>query len=68
MIAPHEGCDEMLIDEAVWPEPSDRARPFAPGTHSIRCGIFDGEPIPTETGIGFDIPAGRVFRFDYWGP
>lgn len=52
------GCSAILVDGAVWPHSIGEAAQIAPGDHKIEC---DGE-------IGFTIPEGSVFRFDYWGP
>jgi hypothetical protein len=46
------------VDGELWPHAVDVAVEVAPGSHTISCG---GD-------ISFEIPAGTVFRFDYWGP
>jgi hypothetical protein len=51
-------CGSIKVDGKVWPYPVRQAGAIAPGRHMIEC---SGE-------IEFDIPAGVVFKFDYWGP
>lgn len=51
-------CGPLTVDGAVWPHPIGQVVVFEPGTHTISCG---GE-------ISFTVPAGTVFKFDYWGP
>jgi hypothetical protein len=51
-------CGPIKVDGKVWPHPIGEAAPIDPGPHTIACG---GE-------IGFDIPRGVVFKFNYWGP
>lgn len=55
------GCDPILIDGAPWNYKKGEVGLIASGAHQIQCGKGD-------SGIGFEIPAGTVFRFDYWGP
>jgi hypothetical protein len=50
-------CGPLLLDGKPWPYKVGEPGPVAPGRHLIDCG---GE-------IGFDIPQGIVFKFDYWG-
>jgi hypothetical protein len=52
------GCGPILVDGKVWPHAIGQAAEVKPGHHKIYCG---GE-------IGFTIPAGVVYHFDYWGP
>jgi hypothetical protein len=54
-------CNPLIVDDREWPPPYDEARSIEPGQHLVRCGEDD-------TGIGFTVPAGVVFVFDYWGP
>jgi hypothetical protein len=51
-------CGPIKVDGSVWPHPIGQAGPIDPAHHTIACG---GE-------IGFDIPQGVVFKFNYWGP
>lgn len=51
-------CREILVDGRKWPHPKNVPGEVMPGSHLLHCG---GE-------IQFDIPAGVVFTFDYWGP
>jgi hypothetical protein len=51
-------CRPIYVDGELWPHAVDVAVEVAPGSHTISCG---GD-------ISFEIPAGTVFRFDYWGP
>jgi hypothetical protein len=51
-------CRPIYVDGELWPHAVDVAVEVAPGSHTIGCG---GD-------IVFEIPAGTVFRFDYWGP
>ncbi len=51
-------CGPLKVDGVLWPHPIGKVVPFEPGTHTISCG---GE-------ITFTVPAGVVFKFDYWGP
>src|SRR5262245_2457053 len=51
-------CGPIRVDGAEWSRKLGEAAPVAPGLHTIKCG---GE-------IQFEIPAGVVFEFDYWGP
>jgi hypothetical protein len=34
-----------------------------PGKHTISCNTAE-----SGSEIGFEIPAGVIYRFDYWGP
>ena len=52
------GCGPIKIDGKIWGHPIGQPGIISPGTHVIECG---GE-------IEFDVPAGVVFKFDYWGP
>jgi hypothetical protein len=54
------GCDVLIVDGVVWRHGRARVR-IAPGEHRIACGEGD-------SGIGFFVPEGVVFGFDYWGP
>ena len=46
------------VDGKVWPHPIGEVGPIEPGLHSVvECGE-----------IGFTIPRGVVYKFDYWGP
>ncbi len=51
-------CGPLKVDGIVWPHPIGKVVPFKPGKHTISCG----------SEIAFTIPAGVVFKFDYWGP
>jgi len=51
--------EPIRLDGAVWRYPIGHAGGVEPGSHTIRaCGEE----------IGFQIPAGVVYRFNYWGP
>ena len=52
------GCGPIFVDGKQWPHPIGHPAAIEPGRHTIKCG---GE-------IGFKIPPGVVYRFDYWGP
>ena len=52
------GCGPMIVDGKLWPYKINEKGLISPGVHTIKCG---GE-------IGFEIPPGVVFSFDYWGP
>ena len=51
-------CNQIKIDGVAWSHPIGQAAQINPGKHVIEC---NGE-------IGFNIPAGVIFKFDYWGP
>lgn len=51
-------CGPIKVDGSVWPFPMRTPGLVDPGVHTIECG----------GAIQFDIPAGQVFKFDYWGP
>jgi hypothetical protein len=51
-------CDVFIVDGAPWPHALHEKGEIAPGEHTIACG---GE-------IGFVVPAGTTFFFNYWGP
>jgi hypothetical protein len=51
-------CGPLKVDGKVWAHRINEAGLIEPGIHTIECG---GE-------ISFAIPAGVVFKFDYWGP
>ena len=51
-------CGSITVDGKDWERPIDRPREIAPGKHVIKCG---GE-------IGFTIPEGVTYKFNYWGP
>jgi hypothetical protein len=48
----------MLVDGKLWKYGVGVAGRIAPGSHKIEN--------PGE--IMFNVPAGTVYRFDYWGP
>lgn len=54
----YNGC-ALTVDGKPWLHAVGVAAPVAPGTRTIACN--GGE-------IGFNIPEGVVFHFDYWGP
>lgn len=59
-------CGDLIIDGAVWQRSPGVAAPISPGLHDIDCGsLANYRP---ENAIRFEIPAGVVFHFDYWGP
>lgn len=51
-------CGPLTIDGKNWEKPINRPREIVPGKHVIKCG---GE-------IGFTVPAGVTYKFNYWGP
>jgi hypothetical protein len=55
-------CVPLVVDGRVWPHATGEAGRIEPGSHTISCGTDVG------LGIGFEIPPGVVFKFDYWGP
>ncbi len=52
------GCGPIFLDGEEWRHPIGQAAQIEPGQHTISCG---GD-------IGFTVPAGVIYRFDYWGP
>jgi hypothetical protein len=53
-------CETVSIDGELWPHAKGRFARIEPGNHTI-ADCHGSE-------IGFDIPAGVRFGFDYWGP
>ncbi len=51
-------CGALLVDGKQWEYKINENGIITPGIHTIKCG----------TEIQFEIPAGVIFRFDYWGP
>lgn len=51
-------CGPLLVDGQAWNFKIGEPGPIAPGVHTIDCGGT----------IEFEVPAGVVFSFDYWGP
>ena len=51
-------CGPIFVDGKPWPHDIGVAAEIEPGVHEIECG----------GSIRFEIPAGVVFSFDYWGP
>jgi len=49
----------LIVDGKPWNHPVGEAGRIDPGHHKI--GENGGE-------IWFDVPSGRVYRFNYWGP
>lgn len=60
------GCGDFIVDGDVWHHSIGAAAAIDPGVHAIDCGAL--EDFDPENAIMFDIPAGVVFRFNYWGP
>jgi hypothetical protein len=56
-------CQGLRLDGVIWSYPLGSVAPIAPGRHRLACGNED-----EDTGIGFIVPSGVIFRFDYWGP
>jgi hypothetical protein len=53
-------CDTVTLDGMTWPHSKGQFAKIDPGTHTIAdCNGSE---------IGFDVPAGARFGFDYWGP
>ena len=38
--------------------------PVKPGSHEVGCGA----PYDKNLSMGVDVPRGRTYHFDYWGP
>lgn len=38
--------------------------PVKPGPHEVGC----GDRFEKDTAMGVDVPRGRSYHFDYWGP
>ena len=38
--------------------------PVKPGSHEVQCGA----PYEKDASMGVDVPRGRTYHFDYWGP
>ncbi len=51
-------CHPIKLDGEVWGYGLGEVAEVPPGVHTIQACIE----------IEFDIPAGTVFEFDYWGP
>ena len=51
-------CGQIQVDGKTWAHPIGDAAPIDPGPHTISC---DGD-------IGFSVPSGSVYKFNYWGP
>jgi hypothetical protein len=51
-------CGPLLVDGKAWKHAIGQRAEIAPGPHHISCGIE----------VAFEIPAGSVYAFDYWGP
>ena len=51
-------CGPLLLDGEPWLKPIGEIAKIEPGHHEIHCGAS----------IGFIIPEGVVYKFDYWGP
>ncbi len=52
-------CGPIKLDGNIWRYGINAAGEVSSGVHGIECG--SGE-------IQFEIPAGKIFYFDYWGP
>jgi hypothetical protein len=55
------GCGQIFVDGKPWPHRVGIRGSIEPGVHGISCGS-------PSTDIKFEVPAGVVFTFDYWGP
>ena len=51
-------CGPIKVDGQPWPYALGKAGPISPGEHTIECGIS----------TAFSVPAGMIFKFNYWGP
>lgn len=58
IVSKGNNCDQIKVDGKLWSHSIGVSGEITPGEHVIDC---NGE-------IGFSIPAGYVFSFDYWGP
>ncbi|MES3037157.1 MAG: hypothetical protein V4736_04545 [Bdellovibrionota bacterium] len=54
-------CKPLLVDGKEWKLKTDEAAVVSAGEHKIQCGKAD-------SGIGFIIPDGTIYSYDYWGP
>jgi hypothetical protein len=54
------GCGAIYVDGRAWSHAIGEAGSIEPGAHTIAC--------PKDAKIGFTIPPGVVFNFNYWGP
>ena len=52
------GCGPIYVDNKIWDHKLNEQGEISAGPHKIKCG----------TEIQFEIPTGKVFTFDYWGP
>jgi hypothetical protein len=51
-------CGPILIDGKAWAHPIHAPGQIEAGRHNIECGMR----------LDFEIKAGTIFHFDYWGP
>ena len=51
-------CGPLLLDGEPWSKAIGEVALIEPGYHEIHCGAS----------IGFTVPKGVVYKFDYWGP
>lgn len=51
-------CEQIKIDGSKWPHAIGESGSVGLGVHTIDC---NGR-------IRFSIPAGKTFKFNYWGP
>jgi len=56
-------CDNVFVDKKLFPHPIGAPHLTTPGKHTISCNTAE-----SGSEIGFEIPAGVIYRFDYWGP
>lgn len=61
IVAESPGCSGFRVDGRPWPYPLGARGIVAAGTRRISCSDGSNE-------IGFEVKAGTVFKFDYWGP
>ncbi len=60
-------CPPFFIDGERWPAQIGEKREIKPGIHDITCGEkFNSDN--AYKGVGFEVPEGTTYTFDYWGP
>jgi hypothetical protein len=52
-------CRQVVLDGRRWLHAAHEPGRVSPGVHYLECG---------GARVGFEIRAGTVFHFDYWGP
>ena len=57
-------CPPIFVDGRALAVGIGERSAIEPGEHSINCGVGSD----MRQGIGFNVPAGVEYHFDYWGP